>query len=268
MITVNTIEFPGYDELQNNFNIYKDIFLNEQIIAFRNANLNRKEQEKLMYLFGDNFGWFPNSSYKKDFGYAETHHSHIDKKGNVSKEDLVLEWHQEHIEDINHIFVSGMWNMELFNCKKESGKTYFVDMSKVYNSFIKEDQEFLDRCTAYCEGEIYKLVSNHWITNEKTIRTFYAKIENVSLYLIDDRKPTDLESEKFNLLHDQIITQVWLNKDIRIEHSWQQGDLLIPDLFKLTHAVSGGFNKNQRRLEGIFGIIPTNLNKDMIQFIK
>jgi alpha-ketoglutarate-dependent taurine dioxygenase len=264
MVSVKTIEFPGYEELKNNFNKYKEIFLNEQIIAFRNANLNRKEQEEIMYLFGDNLGWYPNSSYKQDFGYAETHHFHIDKKGNVSKNELVLEWHQEHIEDPNLIFVSGMWNMELFECNPDAGKTYFVDMSKIYNSFIKEDKEFLDRCTGYCEGEIYKLVSSHWITNEKTIRTFFAKIENVSLHLIDDRKPTEIESEKFNLLHDQIVTQVWLNKDIRMEHSWKQGDLLIPDLFKLSHSVTGGFNKNERRLEGIFGVLPTPLNTNMI----
>lgn len=270
MIKIKTIEFPGFEEIKNNFNKYRDIFLNEQIIAFRNANLNRKEQEELMYLFGDNFGWLPNSSYKKDFGYAETHHAHIDKRGSVSKDNLILEWHQEHIEDPNHIFVSGMWNMELFKCDPESGKTCFVDMSKIYNNFIEEDQKFLDRCTAYCEGEIFKIVSNHWITNEKTIRSFYATIEidKTYLYLIDDREPTEIESEKFKLLYDQIVTEVWLNKDIRMEHSWKQGDLLIPDLFKLAHGIFGGFNKNERRLEGIFGIIPTNLNKDMIQFIK
>lgn len=268
MIKVKTIDFPGFDELKNNFNKYKNIFLSEQIIAFRNANLNRKEQEDIMYFFGDQLGWYPNSSYKKDFGYSETHHHHIEKRENVDKNDLILDWHQEHIEDPNHIFVSGMWNMELFKCDPESGKTCFVDMSKVYNSFIEEDQKFLDRCTGYCEGEIFKLVSNHWITNEKTIRSFYATIENVSLYLIDDRKPTEIESEKFQLLHDQIVTQVWLNKNIRIEHSWQQGDLLIPDLFKLAHGIFGGFNKNERRLEGIFGIRPTPLNADMIQFIK
>ena len=255
MNSVKIIEFPGYDELKNNFNIYKEIFLNEQIIAFRNANVNFETQTKIMHLFGDNLNWYPNSSNFNESEYIENHHKHIEKKGNVSKDDLILEWHQEHIEDLDNIFVSGVWNMELFECDPESGKTCFVDMSKVYNNFIEEDKKFLDRCTAYCEGEIYKLISNHWITNEKTIRTFFAKIENVSLHLIDNRSPTNTESEKFNLLHDQIITQVWLNKDIRIEHSWKQGDLLIPDLFKLVHAVTGGFDKDQRRLRGIFGTV-------------
>lgn len=259
MITIKTIEFPGYEEIKNNFNKYKDIFLNEQVIAFRNANVDKELQINLMKLFGDNLSWSPNSTKLMDINneytkYTETHHQHIDKKGNVSKDDLILEWHQEHVEDEHFIFVSGMWSMGLFNCDPDSGKTYFVDMTKMYNSFSIEDREFLDRCTGFCEGEIFKLVSNHWITNEKTIRTFYAKIENTNLYLIDDREPTKLELEKFKLLHDQIVDQVWFNKEIRMQHLWKQGDLVIPDLFKLTHSVSGGFDKNQRRLDGMFGI--------------
>lgn len=35
-------------------------------------------------------------------------------------------------------------------------------------------------------------------------------------------------------------------------HQWQKGDLLIPDLFKLAHAVTGGFVQNQRQLDGMF----------------
>ena len=34
---------------------------------------------------------------------------------------------------------------------------------------------------------------------------------------------------------------------------WQQGDVAVPDLFKLAHAVSGGFIQNQRTLQGQFG---------------
>ena len=34
---------------------------------------------------------------------------------------------------------------------------------------------------------------------------------------------------------------------------WQEGDLAVPDLYKLAHSVSGGFTKNQRTLFGQFG---------------
>ena len=36
-------------------------------------------------------------------------------------------------------------------------------------------------------------------------------------------------------------------------HKWQEGDLAVPDLYKLAHSVSGGFVENQRTLQGQFG---------------
>ena len=52
MHTVNTIEFPGYEDIKNNFNKYKDIFLEKQIVAFRNANIDFDMQTKIMHLLG------------------------------------------------------------------------------------------------------------------------------------------------------------------------------------------------------------------------
>lgn len=266
MNKVKVIEFPGYDELKNNFNAYKDIFLNEQIIAFRNANVDFETQTKIMHLFGDNLNWYPNSMDTRPSEYIEDHHKHMNEANVINKNEIMLGWHQEHVENSEDIFVGGMWNMELFNCEPDSGKTYFIDMSKVYNSFTTTDQEFLNSCIVsiknywQIEGEessnqdtIYKLVSNHWITNEKTIRTFYGKGEKVNLHSVNGNDPTQLEIDKFNLLHDEIFTKVWLDNEIKMEHEWQEGDLLVPDLFKLAHCVTGGFDKDQRRLKGIFG---------------
>jgi len=247
------------------------IFLNEQIIAFRNANVDFETQTKIMHLFGDNLNWYPNSQDTKPSEYVEDHHKHITEKNINNKNEIILGWHQEHVEDNENIYVSGMWNMELFNCEPDTGKTYFIDMSKIYNSFTTTDQEFLNSCTVsiknYWQSEnenknsedtIYKLVLNHWITNDKTIRTFYGRGEKVNLHSINGMPPTELDKDKFNLLHDEIFTKVWLDSDIKLEHIWQQGDLLVPDLFKLAHAVNGGFNKDQRRLRGIFGTIGNN----------
>jgi alpha-ketoglutarate-dependent taurine dioxygenase len=182
------------------------------------------------------------------------------------KNKIMLGWHQEHVEDKECIFAIGVWNMELFRCEPDAGKTYFIDMSKVYNSFSSIDKEFLNSCVASIENNweienqniqdaVYPLVLNHWITNEKTIRTFYGTGEKPNLYSVNGETPTKLEIDKFNFLHDEIYNKVWLDNDIKIEHMWQEGDLLIPDLFKLAHAVTGGFNENERRLKGIFGTI-------------
>jgi hypothetical protein len=123
-------------------------------------------------------------------------------------------------------------------------------------ALLKEDQLFLDKCKAkiYIEDSFftYNLVSPHWITNEKELRTYFDE-EVIELFQFDSREPSELEKNRFNSLSKYIHDEINFNENIRMQHLWQKGDLLIPDLFKLTHAVSGGFNKNERKLEGIFG---------------
>jgi alpha-ketoglutarate-dependent taurine dioxygenase len=280
MYTIKTIEFPGYEELKNNFNIYKDIFINDSIIAFRNANLDFEMQSKIMHLFGDNLGWYPNSSNTNPSDYIEDHHKHMNIINIKEKDALMLQWHQEHVAQEDSPYVSGVWNMTLFKCDPKTGKTYFVDMSKVFNMFDETDKEFMINCKIHFndyrwfnnkdyyyylpeenqagnkdEYVTYNLVSEHWITKEKTIRTYLSIHENTTLYKFKDQDPSIDEINKYKKISKQINDIVNNNEDIRMQHIWQQGDLLIPDLFKLAHAVSGGFDKNERKLEGMFGTL-------------
>ena len=258
MYTIKTIEFPGYEELKNNFNAYKDIFINKSIIAFRNANLDFETQTKIIHLFGDNLGWYPNSLNTNSSDYIEDHYKHMNSDNIATKDSIMLGWHQEHVSRKNGTLVSGVWNMTVFNCKPETGKTYFVDMAKFYNNLSEEDKVFLNKCKAKVKIEndftTYDLISSHWITGEKVLRTYFDD-EVIELFEIDGRAPENLEIIKFNGLSKKISLEINFNKDIRMQHVWQKGDLLIPDLFKLAHAVSGGFNKNERKLEGMFGAL-------------
>jgi hypothetical protein len=70
---------------------------------------------------------------------------------------------------------------------------------------------------------------------------------------IDDREPNEEEIDRHKNLTQWIRNQVWENKDIRMVLKWEEGDLAVPDLYKLAHSVSGGFTKNQRTLSGQFG---------------
>ena len=280
MYTIKTIEYPGYEELKNNFNKYKDILLNDAIIAFRNANLDFDMQTKIIHLFGDNLGWYPNSSNSNPSDYIEDHHKHMNSLNTKEKKELMLQWHQEHIAQEHNPYVSGVWNMTLFKCDPETGKTYFVDMSKVFNMFNEEDKEFMLNCKvsivnyrwfkdkAYYyyvplenqkenkdEHVIYNLIAEHWLTKEKTIRTYLSVDESTILYKFKDMDPSENEIKKYKEIAKKIYDIVNNNEDIRMQHIWQQGDLLIPDLFKLAHAVSGGFDKDQRKLEGMFGTL-------------
>ena len=106
-------------------------------------------------------------------------------------------------------------------------------------------------------GGVYKgpieLVSQGPINTVK-----FPNSTSCSLSKIDNREPNEEEKARHKDLTQWIRNQVWENKDIRMVLKWQQGDLAVPDLYKLAHSVSGGFTKNQRTLSGQFGrALPT-----------
>jgi alpha-ketoglutarate-dependent taurine dioxygenase len=75
----------------------------------------------------------------------------------------------------------------------------------------------------------------------------------VDLVSYKSESPKKSELRYFQTLIRKIEDIVWNNEDIRIVHRWQQGDLVIPDLFKLAHAVTGGFRPEDREFRGIWG---------------
>lgn len=272
MILVNTTEFTSIEEIKSNPEKYKDLFLKDKIIVFRNANLNKEQQTDLMEFFGDTLGWYPNSSNRSPSDYVEDHHKHMVNGRYATKDQLMLNWHTEHVENENDSFHGATWRMEKFNCPEDSGHTYFMDMTEMYANLNKDDQEFLDKCITYLTvveatydkednqtlkeiKQSFKTVDTHPITGEKTLRVHLASPtpEFISLETFDGRNPSAEERNNFNRLIKWVCNEVWTNEEIRMVHKWQEGDLAVPDLYKLAHAVSGGFVENQRTLQGQFG---------------
>lgn len=271
MIEIEAIEFPGISSIKDNIEFYKDKFLADNIIVFKNANCDELMQNEISEILGIGFNCSPMiAGTSRDF-YIEDHHKHIDNAPSAGKDDILLHWHIEHVvQDRSHAL--GVWNMELFKCDKDSGKTYFVDMVKMYSSLTKEEQEFADKVTltTLYEKEItldeerkgmdlfeeisftYPFVKKHWITNQKGIRFDFGT--GTELTLFDGRTPTDEEISQYKLLHDKIEQNVLSNEDIRMVLRWEQGYLAVPDLFKLAHSVTGGFEKEERRLKGVFAL--------------
>jgi alpha-ketoglutarate-dependent taurine dioxygenase len=271
MILVEKNDFISIEEIKNNPEKYKEIYLKNKIIVFKNANLNKDQQTELMLFFGDLLGWFPNSSDSSSSEYIEDHHKHMKNEREIGKDELMLAWHTEHVQDEDDSHHGATWRMEKFECPEDSGHTYFVDMTKMFQDLKKEDQDFLSRCINKLETVQSKYVGEertdiqilkefdcikaHPITREKTIRLslFSQNSSSNSLSKIDGREPTKEEKNIFSNIIQSICDEVWENKDIRMVLKWQQGDLAVPDLFKLAHSVSGGFTKNQRTLSGQFG---------------
>ena len=265
MIYTEPIEFPGIDEIKNNFNYYKNKFIDESFLVFRNANLSNEEHLVFHKTLGDLFGWHTNVSENKISSYTE-HHSSNELMGSVGKDEIMLEWHIEHIYYENPI-VAATWNMSLFKTDSENGKTYFVDIEKVYNKMSHDYKSFLSKCIINAEfidngighpglfKNNFNAIAKHWITNNPIIRVRILREgeTNINLVSFDNSIPNQDQINKFNEICSWISSEVYNNEDIRVVHKWNEGDIFVPDMFKLAHAVTGGFDPKDRQFTGIWG---------------
>ena len=267
MKNINIIEYPGIDHIRNNFDTYRQLFLNDATMAFRNANCDREEQQQVMEIFGDNLGWWPNSQRGGSISnYEETHERHMDPDNTANKDSLMLGWHLEHVQLQRDMYVGSSWCMNLFRCDPDAGQTYFVDMLSLYDRLSDEQKDFLDGVEVLLRTywgphdkdpdaapAVYKLVQEHWILKKKVLRLFLASVNDVELYRLHGNVPTDADVLRFKEILTQVHFDVKENLDNRLVHIWQEGDMVISDMFRMAHAVTGGFAEGERRLDGIFG---------------
>lgn len=256
MIYTNPIEFTSIDEVIENFDYYKKIFLNDGLLLFRNANLSFEEQEII------------HNKLEKKFNCIEYKNTYVENHGNnglvpkkFGPDDIMLDWHVEHPYYIIPIVFS-TWRMYNFKTDPENGKTYFVDMENLFNILPKDYQEFLKLCnesnTLENRGNIkneHNSIGYHWINNNPVVRTacLVDSKANLKLRYFDGRLPTEKEIiEHKNIMHF-VREEIYHNLDIRIVHKWNEGDLLVPDMYKMCHAVTGGFLPQDREFSGMWG---------------
>ncbi len=265
MINTEPIPFPGTEEIVNNFDYYKNKFINDSFLVFRDANLSAEEHSAFHKTLGGLFGWYTNESPEDVYSYTENH-SHNDLMGLSGKDDIMLKWHIEHVYYENPI-VAATWNMSIFKTDSENGKTYFVDSEKIYNMMSDDWKSFLSKCTTNTvefdnnkdNSEMvkynYEVIKNHWLTNNPLIRIRVLKDDESpsNLVLFDGNSPNNDQTKKFNEISLWFSNQIKDNEDIRVVHRWKQGDIFIPDMFKLAHAVTGGFDPKDREFTGIWG---------------
>lgn len=272
-MNIQTTPYPGIVAFKENLESYVDRFLAGEVIAFRGANCSADEQVELMQALGDRLGWWPNTSMSgranEDPFYYETHHQSMNEENTTNKEALMLGWHLEHVGFGEEQYLGACWSMNLFICDPDAGKTMFSDVLKVYQDMSEDDKEFLDMSTVQLtpkgeptkdDGidspsvEVYKFVQNHWILQQGVPRPVLNNSHVTELIDLDGQAPSQEQKERFNNLFDKIVFDTTETDTYRTTHSWEQGDLLILDVFRLAHAITGGFTKDQRTLKGIFGL--------------
>lgn len=264
MKQIDVIEFPGESYIFDNIDYFKNKFINDSVIVFRNANFNYEQQDKFHLKIGKAFGW--NSIKDTDNGFYVENHSSNALLDTAGPDDIMLGWHIEHVYGANPI-CAATWNMYKFNSNENNGKTYFIDTSKIYKDLSEDWQEFLDECTAISLNSSdadtvkldnyneYNVIQKHWITGDSVIRIPFRKginyLDMLSKY--KQESPTLKQKEKFFEICTYINNKIWNDKSVVLFHKWRRGDLLIPDMFKLAHAVTGGFNPTDREFSGKWG---------------
>ena len=250
----------SYEDAVNNVELIFEKFKADNIVVLRGLNLTREQQDEFIRTMGDHTGWFPNHSMEFSQEYRENH-SRIERKEEAGPDGIVVPWHMEHVDFDTHTpIIGGAWNMLKFSADPNTGKTYFVDSAKFYQGLSEESQDFLSKSLVKWyesdgSGPFYTpAVQKHWISNEPVIRIDIRNHISTPdmLHEYDDRTPTEEEKQKFVELRDDFIQQIKENADIRLVHRWEQGDLLIVDLFKHAHAVTGGFDSSDREFVGLW----------------
>lgn len=262
MKSIELVEFPGVDAFKEDIDGYVEDFLSGKIIAFRNANCSQEDQEEITKLLGDRLGWWPNSLSTEDPTYHETHEQNMNERTTSDNASLILGWHLEHVGP-GESYVGAVWCMNLYKCSPDAGKTYFVDMLALFASLSEEDKLLLRQSTVRLKpmdpdapiGQPYLLVEQHWVLGKDVPRCVLNNSHLTELISVDGNEPTTEQLESFNRVFNYLVDQVNNNEDIRLVQSWQEGDMLIFDVFRWAHAVTGGFNAGERRLDGIFGIL-------------
>lgn len=262
---VEPIEFPGMEEVINNLDYYKDKLINEAIIVFRNANLTYEEQSYLHKAMGEYFGWYTYVRDQKVDRYIENHETR--KLVNLSNgDDVMVPWHMEFPEYQTSI-LAGTWNMMKFTTDSENGKTYFLDSGLLYTLLPEEWQDLLSNSLIEViyrkDLKPYSPIAQHWITKQPVVRLMLPEKDETLYSLVSyNGQPATIEQkELFNEIFVWICDYVKNNDENRIVHRWQQGDLLFSDIFKLMHAVTGGFSPEDREFIGIWGYSGSDIGR-------
>lgn len=70
------------------------------------------------------------------------------------------------------------------------------------------------------------------------------------LHSVDGRKPSGEEKDLFERFADWLEHEIVENAENQIWWEWQEGDVLIPDLYRMAHGVKAGFQPGQRSFYG------------------
>lgn len=259
------IQVTSYEDCTLNVLKISDAFKNYGVVLIRGHKFNRDEQINLSKLLGDILGWSvysDSSDVMFDLAYYIAGQSNDPKKEyeKFSKDDYFLDWHIEQVY-LTSPPMAGIWYLEKFTGEHGSGETRFMDSSKLYENLTESDKEFLNSVIVFWDkptnsgvGPFYtKVVDQHELINKPVLRieTDNGCFIKPTVYSVAGKAPSKDDEDRFQSLVLLLKTELYENEADRYSQIWQEGDFLIVDLFRMYHAVMGGFNFGERIMPSI-----------------
>lgn len=270
---INQIHNVSVDDLFLDIRKYVNIFLEDGIVFLKNIHATTQEQWDITCAFGELIGFLPNiSSIGQDprspfyclenEDHKNTFDRHVNGPVDISSDDnIFIEWHIENIHQ-NNPQIAASWNMVKFKCSPTSGTTGFVNMKKIISLLPNEWVEFLNKVKIKSMIETNEhgvildvqdkknlkdrpIIVEHYKTGVPVLRMGFYKNENM-LSSVDNLSPTQDQLEMFLEIEKYISDQVINESTNQDWISWDEGDLVLVDLFTMAHAVKGGFNLGER----------------------
>jgi len=272
---VPVVNLETYENFLSNIENIVDIYNDVGVVVLRGHNFSDEEHKNAARSLGGHLKWnmFHGAEAHTESAFYDGGHSDLqDEKTYFLKQDeYLLDWHIEQVYYVKPI-LAGLWNMYHFSAPQGSGNTQFMDSCKLYELLADEDKELLSNSIIYWKkqshtgsGPYYtRAVAPHPTANKPTIRVETDRGCEVPplLYLLNNEEPSEAEKTKFNDVVEYIKLQLNSNKELLYVHEWEEGDLLVVDLFRMYHSVKGGFARGERKFKGL-AMRPEVYNHDL-----
>jgi alpha-ketoglutarate-dependent taurine dioxygenase len=249
-----------------------ELFTSTGLLKLQGYGLSRSEQLTFVSKMGDIFSWNINTKVVEEAA-ADTvldlyvfmgGHSDDPHRSESIASNYAVDWHIEQVFYVD-TFLAGFWNMYHIGYEDpKAGNTHFVDSSELYNLLPEEDKDFLNKSVVIWDkpigpkdgfGPYYtKALDTNKVNGKTTIRleTDGGCIVPVSLYKFGGEDPTPEQSARLDQILALLKQDLALKKDLRYVQQWQKNDMIIVDLFRMYHAVTGGFGYGERKFHGTF----------------
>jgi len=250
MIETKQIQVPLDDNATDCAEEIKRVLFDDGVVALRGKKFSEMQQVELMNELGKHFDWevVPEiggiNRYEEDLSY--TIKSLADDGISVSQNGILLAWHLEHVyRDLPP--AAAIWNMVKFQAPKGHGSCGFYDSQKLVSLMPDKWVDFLDSAEIMSHtDEIInprKPLSTSKTTGRKTLRIRTESDDQTDfLHSVNGRPPSEEEIKLFRQIHVWIVFNVWGDTKNRITHTWEEGDLLVIDLNRISYCFMGGIN--------------------------